>query len=385
MSKSKTFLAWLEIDSLNQQAIQACVTALNLHATIGESDAQASVAKNINTIVHSQIRPALQKHQSQAYAGFGFGNGKKNSIGYRPSWEHSLGVCLDCTARANDCEAASIDFLDLELCTAVLFECNRLSPKDCMQIIAKLASPIARNHLSLHVIEDVLAFAELVDPNVSLAQLQILAEPYILQLPTYKIFDEIDYRYEGYRTLMRISAQRGDSMYFFKLWPKCNARIEKQEIEDLKSSLVANMSRVHGETAALQLLDNTKIGMKYLNHIFTPLIDGGYYERLLKFLRDHTELTEQFAGGALELRVKAFCVSQQKKLSSPQTPSFLFRQLFDEVYALDPNFKQGAAKLRDALLYELGNASDDERYIKACAKAIKNNSIKRELNSKLQH
>ena len=228
----------------------------------------------------------------------------------------------------------------------------------------------------MHIIEDALALAA--QDGAGQTARAAAVEPYVQQLRTTHIFREEDNRYQGYRILLRDAADHGDPAAALKLLPQCNTRSERDEIAIIKSRLVASVSARDGLQAALDLCDHKRIGPACREYALQPVVDAGQYQAVQAALTAHPDLASADSGDGLAFLVPAFCQQQKKAADPPDTVQF--DALFERVNAMNPKLKHGDARLRDWLLLELGLASRDKAYIARCRKAIKHNSIKRELD-----
>lgn len=361
-------------------AIGDCVAAINLARQHFESRYDATLPDPLQADpaalrrLSDAIAPVIERLAAEPDNGHGWGAGGGSALGYREPRPVTLGLWRGSHGRPGDADGT----LDYTRCLYLLFQATRLAPAAMAQAIAPLRDDIVFNHITLHIIEDALALA--LHSGASQAARAAAAEPYIQQLRVTHIFREEDNRYQGYRILLRDAADHGDAAAALKLLPQCNTRSERHEIDTIKSRLVAAVSARDGLQAALDLCANKRIGPACREYALQPVIDAGDYDALRAALAQHPDLATPDNGDGLSVLVPAFCV--REKGAGASRDSQEFDALFARVDAMDPRLKHGDARLRDWLLLELGLAcANDPAYVARCRKAIKNASIKRELDA----
>lgn len=360
-------------------AIDDCVAAINLARQHFESRYDATLPDPLQADpaalrrLSDAIAPVIERLAAEPDNGHGWGAGGGSPLGYREARPVTLGLWRGSHGRPGDADGT----LDYTRCLYLLFQAARLPPAAMAQAIAPLRDDIVFNHVALHIIED--ALAQALREGASQAARAAAAEPYIQLLRVTHIFREEDNRYQGYRILLRDAADQGDAAAALKLLPQCNSRSERHEIDTIKSRLVAAVSARDGLQAALDLCDNKRIGAACREYALQPVIDAGAYDALRAALAQHPDLATADSGDGLGLLVPAFCVREKAAGATRDVQEF--DALFARVDAMDPKLKHGDARLRDWLLLELGLASrGDPAYLARCRKAIKNASIKRELD-----
>lgn len=360
-------------------AIGDCVAAINLARQHFESRYDTAIADPLQADpaalrrLSDAIAPVIERLAAEPDNGHGWGAGGGSALGYREARPVTLGLWRGSHGRPGDADGT----LDYTRGLYLLFQAARLSPAAMAQAIAPLRDDIVFNHVTLHIIED--ALAQALHAGASQAARAAAAEPYIQQLRVTHIFREEDNRYQGYRILLRDAADHGDAAAALKLLPQCNTRSERHEIDTIKSRLVAAVSARDGLQAALDLCANKRIGAASREYALQPVIEAGAYEALRDALARHPDLASADSGDGLSFLVPAFCV--REKAADAARDAQEFDALFARVDAMDPKLKHGDARLRDWLLLELGLASpNDPAYVARCRKAIKNASIKRELD-----
>ncbi|CAB3697408.1 MAG: hypothetical protein J0I68_20230 [Achromobacter sp.] len=360
-------------------AIGDCVAAINLARQHFESRHDATLPDPLQSDpaalrrLSEAIAPVIERLAAEPDNGHGWGAGGGSPLGYREARPVTLGLWRGSHGRPGDADGT----LDYTRCLYLLFQAARLPPAAMAQAIAPLRDDIVFNHVALHIIED--ALAQALRDGASQAARAAAAEPYIQLLRVTHIFREEDNRYQGYRILLRDAADQGDAAAALKLLPQCNTRSERHEIDTIKSRLVAAVSARDGLQAALDLCDNKRIGAACREYALQPVIDAGAYDALRAALAQHPDLATADSGDGLGLLVPAFCVREKTAGATRDVQEF--DALFARVDAMDPKLKHGDARLRDWLLLELGLASrGDPAYLGRCRKAIKNASIKRELD-----
>lgn len=354
-----------------------CIQAINIGRQHFESRYDTQIADPLKADpaalrrLSDAIAPEIERLAAAPDNGYGWGSGGGSPLGYREARKVTLGLWRGSHSNVHDADGA----LNYTRCLYLLFQAARLSPAGMALAVAAVQDPIVFNHLTLHIIEDALALAG--QAGAGHAARATAAEPYIQSLRATHIFREEDNRYQGYRILLRDAADHGDADAAIKLLPQCNTRTDRHEIDTLKSRLVAAVSARDGLQAALDLCAHKRIGAAYREQALQPVVQAGHYPAVQAALAQHPDLASPDHGDGLTFLVPAFC--QHEKSAAGQDPA-QFDALFQRVDAMDPKLKHGDARLRDWLLLELGLASRDKAYVARCRKAIKNNSIKRELD-----
>ncbi len=359
-----------------------CVAAINIGRQHFEARYDTAIADPLKADsaalrrLSDAIIPEIERLAATPDNGYGWGSGGGSPIGYREARKVTLGLWRGSHSNVHDADGA----LDYTRCLHLLFQAARLSPAGMAQAVAAVQDNIVFNHLVLHIIEDALALAA--QDGAGQAARAAAAEPYIPLLRPTHIFRQEDNRYQGYRILLRDAADHGDADAAIKLLPHCNTRSDRDEIDIIKSRLVAAVSARDGLQAALDLCAHKRIGAAYREHALQPAVDAGQYAVVQAALAEHPGLVTADSGDGLRFLVPAFCQHEKKAAATPGAgqDSAQFDALFERVDAMDPKLKHGDARLRDWLLLELGLASRDKAYVARCRKAIKHNSIKRELD-----
>jgi len=356
-----------------------CVEAINIGRRHFESRYDTTLADPLKSDpdalrrLSDAIAPVIEALAAAPDNGYGWGCGGGSALAYREARKVTLGLWRGSHHSSRpDADGA----LDYSRCLYLLFQAARLSPAGMAQAVAGLQDDIVFNHLTLHIIEDALALAA--QDGAGQAARAAAVEPYVQQLRATHIFREEDNRYQGYRILLRDAADHGDAAAALKLLPQCNTRSERDEIAIIKSRLVTSVSARDGLQAALDLCDHKRIGPACREYALRPVVDAGQYQAVQAALTAHPDLASADSGDGLAFLVPAFCQQQKKAADPPDTAQF--DALFERVNAMNPKLKHGDARLRDWLLLELGLASRDKAYVARCRKAIKHNSIKRELD-----
>ncbi|MBP1990562.1 hypothetical protein [Paenibacillus eucommiae] len=248
-----------------------------------------------------------------------------------------------------------------------LFESS--SVDDIWPLVKQVEDDIIFNHLALYVIEKLIS------------QQQIEASyAYIEQLKVLHIFKEEDNRYTGYRVLLKYYAEQADTGHFLEILKKSEPIKERYEIENCKTILVSETSKKHGWEAALTLCKHKKIGEKYTIAALLPVAETWNYEDMKQLFLDQPHLETEKNPVRTQLCVAAFCHQMRRKWD----PLF-FQEVFDLADQTDPSIKWGDCRMRDGLLLDIGLACQDIELVTKCKKAIKNNSIKKELTWQIDH
>jgi hypothetical protein len=144
----------------------------------------------------------------------------------------------------------------------------------------------------------------------------------------------------------------------------------------LKIELVRGVCQKSGIEAAIQLCQHKNIGEKYYYYALCVYANNGEYEKLKAIFARYPQLRQPETETELNILAMACMEAHEKGINIADD----FEELFLRAVAVDPKLKWGDVRLRDSILFNLGWAykGDRERMLR-CRKAIKNNSIKKEL------
>jgi hypothetical protein len=247
-----------------------------------------------------------------------------------------------------------------------IFQDSNIAHTEVITIALRVTDMIIRHHIVLYAIKQVLTIG-----NVT------IAESYIKHMPDIKSFGKIEStQHRGYREILSYYAEAGNLEAFLKtLKLSAPAKDARHEIIGAKISLIEQYSKQNSYELATALAQRKEFGPKYLYAALKPhagtlpindmqtLLQNPAFDVPKLYLRE--ELT------MLNL-VGHYKNSQDEKI---------FEQAFTFADNIDPKIKTGVAKMRDWFLLELGIASPvDSKLRLRCRKAIKNASIKRELD-----
>ncbi len=333
-----------------EKGISICVQALN---DLKNKNKQSN---HEGQYVLDLVKQLAQK----PYQGKGLGIGDYGYRDYRTSWEGMLYIYEDYTTINH-----SLSWKDMFL---LLCDAANYSEKDILNFIQQLDDNIIYNHIIKHIITN---FVEVEDIDAALE--------YIPHFRTTVIFKKEDNRDKGYLIILKHYAKKGDDKNFFKYFKLCEPRKNRTEIADSKSWLIASYCANNSIEDALQLCKHKNLGKKFLPSVLHPFAEKGCYQELKAIFEKHPELKQPEIETELNILAEAYQVAKKNNIQVDDD----FEQLFDRALQVDRKLRAGDVKLQDSILLILGLASlgNQERVLK-CKKAIKNNSLKRELPSK---
>lgn len=250
-----------------------------------------------------------------------------------------------------------------------LFQAADMTVEEQWSYVQQVADSIMFNHLVLAIIEQ-LAAAERMNECLF----------YIEQLKAVRIIKEEDNRYKGYRVLLRYAAERADAAEFFRLLTLSEPAKQRHEIDSCKATLIEKTCSSRGVDAALELCGHRKIGEKYVKEALLYLADYATYDEMKRLFAERPELDVQKWYVRLNVLTATYCANVKRNEAGSG-------ELFDELFAMadsvDPAIKWGDGRLRDGLLTQIGLATRKSAEVERCRKAIKNNSMKKELKWRL--
>ena len=194
---------------------------------------------------------------------------------------------------------------------------------------------------------------------------------------------ETETEYKGYRMLLKFYATKGSLKDFLSILKDCKPKQgPKSQIEESKMLLIENYAANNGLEAAVELCKNKVFGSKYLFSALLPIAKQiGYIE------------TKKIFSTNESFRQPEFRTYERILMETYGADNFIHERedIYKEIYELtdniDKTIKWGDFKLRDFLLLDLASClqrDDSQKYekrIMQCRKAIKNSSLKRELDS----
>ncbi len=331
-----------------EKSVSICIDAIN-----------GKKSDNNDTFVLATLK--ILSQEPYRGNGLGIGCGKHGFRGYRTSWKDLIMRLLGKDKLQHS--------LDWEKALLVIFHSENLSSEVMYSYARLIEDAIIYNHVLLHIIEDMVAMDKISE-----------AKNYIPFFKTTYIFKEENNQEDGYRVILRYYAQKGNVDEFFKVFKLCEPRKERYEIETYKGILVESVCAQHGIEAAIAVCKHKNIGERYWINALDILTDQGEYRKLKSIFSQYPELKQPEKETELKALTRAYLEAIRQKEETDDD----FEVLFQRADKVDPKLKWGDFRLRDSILFDLGLASkgDQERTTR-CRKAIKNNSIKKELNDML--
>ena len=331
------------MNELITQSIHECIEAIN-------HNGQGSDQKVLEIIRSIQPLP---------YTGAGFGIGTEGYRGYRSSYQELF---------KRYAQRKSItDKLSWETALLLFYDLANYNEEEILASAQKIQDDIIFNHILEHAISNLTAKNDIAH-----------ALTFIPGFRTTNIFQEENNQDTGYLIILRHYAAQGNADQFFNYFKLAEPRKNKSELADLKSFLVESFASNHDIAAAINLCKHKNLGEKYYSSALFAFAKTGKYAELKAIFEKHPELKQPENEAELALLSTAYLAA--KKNNTPIADDF--DHLFEGALHVDRKIKSGAATLQDAVLLNLGIAeiNHPERREK-CRKAIKNNSIKKELSS----
>jgi hypothetical protein len=291
------------------------------------------------------------------YQGAGLGIGTEGYRGYRPSSKGLLMRLVDRKAINNQ--------LSWESALLFLYDAANMDEAAILSSAKSIEDDIIYNHILEHIISN------LAEKNDISRALQ-----FIPNFRTTTIFQEENNRDRGYLILLRYYAAQGDPTLFFNYFKLAEPRKNKTELANLKSYLVESFAKKRSLMEAIELCKHKNLGEKYYSSALFGFAKTGKYAELKSVFEKHPELKQTET--ELGLLSTAYLEAKKNKYLIEDD----FDSLFERALMLSRKIKSGAATLQDAVLFDLGLAEyENKERREKCRKAIKSNSIKKELNA----
>ena len=194
---------------------------------------------------------------------------------------------------------------------------------------------------------------------------------------------ETETDYQGYRKLLKFYATKGRLEDSLSILKDCKPKESpKSQIEECKRLLIENFAANNGLEAAVELCGNKVFGAKYLFNALLPTARQiGYIGTQRLFFANKRFRQPEFRTYELVL------MESYEADSSIHEREDIYQEIYELIDSIDKIIKWGDFKLRDWLLLKLASClqrDDHQKYekrITQCRKAIRNNSLKRELDS----
>ena len=299
----------------------------------------------------------LKRLYEQPYEGKGLGIGTFHYRGFRNSL-HNLKLQTE--------NLKAIDHkLTWESVLLILFDFGNYNEPEILELALKVNDAIIFNHLLKHIIANLLIQDKIHE-----------AEEYIPHFRTTHIFKEEDNRDDGYLLILDYYAGKGDAANFFKYYKKCDPRKNKHHVTENKGWLVEAYAAQHPIELAIELCKHKNLGENYTYHALYAYARQGLYQELKAIFNQYPTLKQPELETELSILIIAYSTAKRANLIDTDD----FEALFTKAITVDRKLKWGDCKLQDSLFLDLGLASEgNKERVARCKKAIKNNSLKKEL------
>ncbi|MVX34783.1 hypothetical protein [Myroides sp. LoEW2-1] len=330
-----------------EQAVSYCIEALNI-----KDDKKRD--KECNSLF---VVSALNKALEAPYRGRGLGIG---SIGYNAHRD-----TIDNKERRfrNKELYHVLDWLNALL---TLFDLANYEDEEILKFANCIVNDnIVFNHVLKHIISNCIVKGDVEQ-----------AEQYISNFKTTVVFKEEDNFDQGYLIILQYYAMLGDEVNFFKYFKQSKPAINRYEVNEAKEFLVTNYCLKNGVEAGLTLCKHKNLGVKFHHNALMAFAEQGKYQELKQKFTEYPDLKQPEVQRELHVLTHAYWRAKEFGLAVDDD----FEVMFDRATQVDRKLKWGAAKLQDVFFVNLfyGSRDNKERAVR-CRKAVKNSSLKREL------
>mgnify|MGYP003574857767 CR=1 FL=1 len=248
----------------------------------------------------------------------------------------------------------------------VLFDFANYDEDKMLQFAEKIVNDnIMFNHVLKHIITNCVVMNDVEK-----------AVKFIPNFKTTKIFKEQDNLDVGFLIVLKHYAMKGDDKNFFNYFKQSKPTLNKTETNDAKGFLVKNYAQRNGIEQTMALCNHKNLGPKFYFNALMAFAEQGKYQELKQVFQKYPELSQPELETELSILSVAFLQAKKLNLTTDDD----FELLFERALKVDRKLKWGDAKLQDSILFDLGLASPgNKERINRCKKAIKSNSLKREL------
>ncbi|NDV65201.1 hypothetical protein [Bacteroides sp. 224] len=333
-----------------EQSILFCIEALNNN---NRANGSQKVEGNDKFVLST-----LRKISKLPYQGRNLGIG---DLGYKDGDRHSFEDMLrDCPKKSI---TYSLDWLDALL---VLLDFANYDEIQILDFAKRIVNDdIIFNHVLKHIISNCVVLNDIET-----------AEKFIPNFKKTIIFKEEDNFDMGYLIFLKHFAMKGDVENYFKYFKKSKPATNRYEVSITKSSLVRNYATKHNMEESMKLCEHKNLGHKFYFDLLTAYSDQGKYQELKNIFEQHSQLKQPELETELKILATAYQEAKRRELQVDDD----FEELFDRAKKVDRKLRWGDFKLQDSIFFDLGLASfDNAERVKRCRKAIKNNSMKKEL------
>ena len=333
-----------------KQAINFCIDALN-NRTVGSQEVEGNDKYVLETL--HEISRLPYQGRNLGIGNYGYGN-------CRSDFESMLKRC------GEERITYSLDWLDALL---TLFDFANYDETQMLESAKKIVNDnIMFNHVLKHIVTNCVVLE-----NIELAEKLI---------PNFKktvIFKEEDNLDMGYLIILKHFAMKGDDKNFFKYFKQSKPATNKSEVTEAKELLVNYFTQKNGIEECIALCKHKNLGVKYYFNALLSFASQGRYQELKQIFEQYPELKQP--GLETELHILTNACLEAKKLNL--TIDYDFEELFDRAKKMDRKLTWGDVKLQDSILFDLGLANEGNiERVKRCKKAIKNNWLKKELDTR---
>ena len=337
------------MDNKIEKAILFCIEAFN-------NRERGSREVKVNS---EFVLATLKEIMQLPYQGRNLGFGAFGYADYRSSFE-SMKLRFE-----KDSITHSLGWLDALL---VLFDFANYDEETMLQFAEKIVNDnIMYNHVLKHIITNCVVMNDVEK-----------ALKFIPNFRTTKIFKEQDNLDTGFLIVLKHHAMKGDDQNFFKYFKQSKPTVNKTEINDAKGFLVKNYAQRNGIEQTIALCNHKNLGPKFYFNALMAFAEQGKYQELKQVFQKYPEFSQPELETELNILSTAFLNAKKINIITDDD----FEQLFERALKVDRKLKWGDAKLQDSILFDLGLASaGNKERISRCKKAIKSNSLKRELAS----
>lgn len=328
-----------------KQALQLCINSLN-KKEYSEQDSK-------------QVAQVIQQLYKEPYQGRGLGIGDFGRGGYRAKWQ-------DYRLRWQD--GGKIESgLDWTNAFILLSDALNITENDLFEITKEITNAdIMFNHILKHIITNCV-----VQNDIEQALFYI---PYFKD-SRCKPFDNQD---KGYLILLQYFSLKGDNQNFFKYFKQAKPAINRYEVGACKNLLVQRFCTNNSLDEALKLCKHRNLGEKFYYDALHPFAVKGMYQKLKEIFTNQPELKQSEIYTEIKILIEAYLNASENNIKVDDD----FEWLFSQCTKIDRKIRFGDVKLQDAMLLDLGIASqrlgNNERVLQ-CRKAIKDNRMKKEL------
>ncbi|TCC99675.1 hypothetical protein [Pedobacter hiemivivus] len=328
------------MSAIIQHSVKLCIQAIN----------------NSGDGLDAEVLDAIRSIAELPYKGAGLGIGRGGYRGYRSSYEDLLKRFIERKTINNS--------LGWESALLLLYDADGFSESEILSSAKSIEDDIIFNHILEHIISNLAAKNDIVT-----------ALKFIPNFRTTTIFQEENNLDNGYLILLCHYAAQGDVVRFFDYFKLAEPRKNKAEIAELKSYLVESFATKNGIADALKLCAHKNLGAKYHADVLLAFAKVGKYTELKSIFEEYPALKQP------ETELGLLCTAYFQAKKNKFVVDDDFESLFERALQLDRKIKYGDIKMQDAVLFDLGLAEfDNKERREKCRKAIKNNSIKKELN-----